>query len=136
MVKQGLPRTGTPPTLTRMQRGLPQRRRIRNVEKIVAVSSAKGGVGKSTLAGMRERNPVSRFIIKNKSIELISEDFLSHRSQHRPLARSPRSPRRHSRYGYFWPVDSDADGSGGGAALVFQFVVEHTFFILAIRFHN
>lgn len=34
-----------------MQRGLPQRRSIKDVKKIVAVSSAKGGVGKSTIAG-------------------------------------------------------------------------------------
>jgi ATP-binding protein involved in chromosome partitioning len=34
-----------------MQRGLPQQRSIRDVKKIIAVSSAKGGVGKSTIAG-------------------------------------------------------------------------------------
>ncbi|TLS28837.1 hypothetical protein PpBr36_00307 [Pyricularia pennisetigena] len=44
----GLPRTGTIP---RMQRGLPQKRRIKDVTKVIAVSSAKGGVGKSTVAG-------------------------------------------------------------------------------------
>ncbi|KAI1123546.1 P-loop containing nucleoside triphosphate hydrolase protein [Nemania abortiva] len=43
----GLPRTGSIP---RMQRGLPERRKIRDVAKVVAVSSAKGGVGKSTVA--------------------------------------------------------------------------------------
>ncbi|RYP11536.1 hypothetical protein DL765_007725 [Monosporascus sp. GIB2] len=43
----GLPRTGTVP---RMQRGLPERRKIKDVAKVVAVSSAKGGVGKSTVA--------------------------------------------------------------------------------------
>ncbi|KAH8666798.1 nucleotide binding protein-like protein [Xylariales sp. PMI_506] len=43
----GLPRTGSIP---RMQRGLPERRKIRNVAKVIAVSSAKGGVGKSTVA--------------------------------------------------------------------------------------
>ncbi|PSS03472.1 nucleotide-binding protein 1 [Coniella lustricola] len=43
----GLPRTGSIP---RMQRGLPERRRIRGVGKVIAVSSAKGGVGKSTVA--------------------------------------------------------------------------------------
>jgi ATP-binding protein involved in chromosome partitioning len=34
-----------------MQRGLPQKRSIKDVKKVVAVSSAKGGVGKSTIAG-------------------------------------------------------------------------------------
>ena len=34
-----------------MQRGLPERRKIKDVAKVVAVSSAKGGVGKSTVAG-------------------------------------------------------------------------------------
>jgi ATP-binding protein involved in chromosome partitioning len=38
--------------MPRMQRGLPQKRSIRDVKKIIAVSSAKGGVGKSTIAGM------------------------------------------------------------------------------------
>jgi ATP-binding protein involved in chromosome partitioning len=33
-----------------MQRGLPQKKNIKDVRKIVAVSSAKGGVGKSTIA--------------------------------------------------------------------------------------
>lgn len=47
----GLPRSGTPPTLPRMRRGLPEKRSIKDVNKIVAVSSAKGGVGKSTIAG-------------------------------------------------------------------------------------
>lgn len=45
---QGLPRTGSIP---RMQRGLPERRKIKDVKKVIAVSSAKGGVGKSTLSG-------------------------------------------------------------------------------------
>ncbi|KAL6710118.1 hypothetical protein ACN47E_009909 [Coniothyrium glycines] len=46
----GLPRSGAPPQMPRMQRGLPQKRSIKDVEKVVAVSSAKGGVGKSTIA--------------------------------------------------------------------------------------
>ncbi|KAH4855588.1 hypothetical protein HBH75_086190 [Parastagonospora nodorum] len=46
----GLPRSGAPPQLPRMQRGLPQRRSIKDVKKVIAVSSAKGGVGKSTIA--------------------------------------------------------------------------------------
>lgn len=48
----GLPRKGTPPNLAaRMQRGLPEKRKIKDVKKVIAVSSAKGGVGKSTIAG-------------------------------------------------------------------------------------
>jgi len=46
----GLPRKGTPPQIPRMQRGLPQKRDIKNVKKVIAVSSAKGGVGKSTIS--------------------------------------------------------------------------------------
>ncbi|KIV92249.1 hypothetical protein PV10_06706 [Exophiala mesophila] len=41
---------GPPPMLPRAQRGLPTKRRLRNVAHTIAVSSAKGGVGKSTLA--------------------------------------------------------------------------------------
>lgn len=49
---QGLPRRGQPqpPSIPRAQRGLPQKRKIRDVAKTIAVSSAKGGVGKSTIA--------------------------------------------------------------------------------------
>ncbi|KAF3907908.1 hypothetical protein ABW21_db0202398 [Orbilia brochopaga] len=46
----GLPRSGAPPSIPRMQRGLPQKQKIKNVRKVIAVSSAKGGVGKSTVA--------------------------------------------------------------------------------------
>ncbi|OLL23453.1 Iron-sulfur protein IND1 [Neolecta irregularis DAH-3] len=47
----GLPRSDAPPVIPRMQRGLPQKRSIPGVGKVIAVSSAKGGVGKSTIAG-------------------------------------------------------------------------------------
>lgn len=39
-----------------MQRGLPERRSIKDVKKVIAVSSAKGGVGKSTIAGTRHHD--------------------------------------------------------------------------------
>ncbi|KAF5705327.1 ATP-binding protein [Fusarium globosum] len=42
----GLPRSGTPPTWGKR----PVRHKITGVEKVIAVSSAKGGVGKSTVA--------------------------------------------------------------------------------------
>ncbi|KAB8345900.1 hypothetical protein FH972_022955 [Carpinus fangiana] len=49
----GLPKAGKSPGpnfVNRMQRGLPERRKIQNVKHVVAISSAKGGVGKSTIA--------------------------------------------------------------------------------------
>ncbi|GAA5877222.1 hypothetical protein JCM16303_006205 [Sporobolomyces ruberrimus] len=46
----GLPRNDAPPTMPRMQRGLPKKRRLDGVKKIVVVSSGKGGVGKSSVA--------------------------------------------------------------------------------------
>jgi ATP-binding protein involved in chromosome partitioning len=47
----GLPRNDAPPQLPRRARGLPQRRRVPYVRRTVVVSSGKGGVGKSTVAG-------------------------------------------------------------------------------------
>lgn len=44
----GLPKTA--PGVPRMSRGLPIKQRIPNVDKVVLVSSAKGGVGKSTVS--------------------------------------------------------------------------------------
>lgn len=42
-----------------MQRGLPQKRAVKDVRKVIAVSSAKGGVGKSTVAGLFRPTPLS-----------------------------------------------------------------------------
>lgn len=44
------PPPGAAPTIGRPQRGLPPKRRIAHVDHVIAVSSAKGGVGKSTIA--------------------------------------------------------------------------------------
>jgi ATP-binding protein involved in chromosome partitioning len=46
---QGLPKRGEAPMMPR--RGLPPKRGIPHVKKVVAVASGKGGVGKSTVAG-------------------------------------------------------------------------------------
>lgn len=49
---QGLPRSGEriPPKMP-SKGGLPEKRSIPNVKRVVAVASGKGGVGKSTVAG-------------------------------------------------------------------------------------
>ncbi|GAA5994048.1 hypothetical protein JCM5350_000062 [Sporobolomyces pararoseus] len=46
----GLPRNDAPPTMPRMQRGLPKKRKLEGVKKVIVVSSGKGGVGKSSVA--------------------------------------------------------------------------------------
>ncbi|KAM0793487.1 hypothetical protein ACM66B_000928 [Microbotryomycetes sp. NB124-2] len=46
----GLPRNDAPPSMPRMQRGLPRKRRIPGVKHVVVVSSGKGGVGKSSVS--------------------------------------------------------------------------------------
>jgi NUBPL iron-transfer P-loop NTPase len=45
----GLPKRGEPPVMPR--RGLPPKRSIPHVKKVLAIASGKGGVGKSTVAG-------------------------------------------------------------------------------------
>ncbi|KAH8196135.1 hypothetical protein TruAng_009702 [Truncatella angustata] len=67
----GLPRTGSIP---RFQRGLPERRKIKDVAKVIAVSSAKGGVGKSTVAD-NQLVPMSNYGVKTMSMGyLVGED--------------------------------------------------------------
>lgn len=46
----GLPKKGKGPEMPRMSRGLPIKQKIPSVDKILLVSSAKGGVGKSTVS--------------------------------------------------------------------------------------
>ena len=43
--------SNAPPTMPRMSRGLPTKRKIPGVKKVLVVSSGKGGVGKSSIAG-------------------------------------------------------------------------------------
>ena len=50
---QGLPRKPRPPPQIPRRGGPIERRPIANVKKVVAVASGKGGVGKSTIAGMQ-----------------------------------------------------------------------------------
>ena len=52
---QGLPKRGEPPVIPR--RGLSPKRGIPNVKKVIAVASGKGGVGKSTIAGLSSIYP-------------------------------------------------------------------------------
>lgn len=89
---QGLPKSGTIP---RFQRGLPQKRNIKDVRKVIAVSSAKGGVGKSTVAG--------------KSLIISLLDSITNTSSSKPLPSlcPSRLPRGNPRRRHLWPLYPD-----------------------------
>ncbi|ODV88875.1 hypothetical protein CANCADRAFT_130421 [Tortispora caseinolytica NRRL Y-17796] len=69
----GIPRNRTDgkPTIPRMQRGIPEKRKLPNVDKIVAVSSAKGGVGKSTVSA----NTAVALALQGKRVGLLDADI-------------------------------------------------------------
>ncbi|KAK9461714.1 P-loop containing nucleoside triphosphate hydrolase [Lipomyces oligophaga] len=62
---------GPAPTIPRRARGLPEKRKIAGVDKIIAVSSAKGGVGKSTVAV----NLALALALKGKRIGILDTDI-------------------------------------------------------------
>ena len=94
---QGLPSRPSPPRIPR--RGLPPKRRIPNVEKIVAVSSAKGGVGKSTIAGAAP------------SMLPINPQYLMRRSQPCPAIRAQWPPKRNPGHGYLRSLYPNHNGN-------------------------
>ena len=57
-----------PAFAAKMARGLPVKTPISNVKHIVAVASGKGGVGKSTIAGSR-----NKFILVNLAVSLAKQ---------------------------------------------------------------
>jgi hypothetical protein len=103
-VQKGLPRTGSIP---RMQRGLPERRRIKDVKKVIAVSSAKGGVGKSTIAGSHLLQVYGGYS------KLGSEPSAG--------VRPPRPSNRHSRHRYLRSLHPYSLKSLGRAAAISKF---------------
>ncbi|KAK9465871.1 P-loop containing nucleoside triphosphate hydrolase protein [Lipomyces arxii] len=55
----------------RLARGLPQKAKLRGVDKVIAVSSAKGGVGKSTVAV----NLALSLAMQNKRVGILDTDI-------------------------------------------------------------
>jgi hypothetical protein len=111
---QGLPKSGTIP---RFQRGLPPKRNIKDVRKVIAVSSAKGGVGKSTVAGPSSFLPPYTH----------SHSYLTHTSKPLPRLRPPRTPLRHPRHGHLRPLDPNPLQPLGRAASLIQSVLSSPF---------
>lgn len=85
-----------------MRRGLPEKRPIKDVKKVIAVSSAKGGVGKSTIAG-----------ISTAGIMVAEFGSLMRHSQPRSLFRAERSPEWYTGYRYFRSLGTDIVKFGG-----------------------
>lgn len=90
-----------------MQRGLPERRRIKDVKKVIAVSSAKGGVGKSTIAGWH----LLRVCGENSKLG----------SEPSAVVRPPRLSNGHSRHRYLRSLNPYSLKSLGRAAVISKF---------------
>ena len=98
-----------------MQRGLPQKRRIRDVGKVVAISSAKGGVGKSTIAG---KHAYFHGINGQKEPEQKAHSKVIN-SQHRLVLRKGRSKEWYPGHRHLRPINTHTAqiGRTGAAAL-------------------
>jgi hypothetical protein len=92
-----------------MQRGLPERRPIKDVKKVIAVSSAKGGVGKSTIAG--------------SYICLHIKHLLIHHSKSRPSIRPQRPSKRSPRHRYLRSLNPNTTESFRRTPIILQSVI-------------
>jgi hypothetical protein len=73
--------------MPRMQRGLPKKRRLDGVKKIVVVSSGKGGVGKSSVAGESSLPGRKSSLIRILSKLIIQPSLLSSKRGLLPFSR-------------------------------------------------
>ena len=87
-------------------KGIPPKRGIPNVKRVVAVSSAKGGVGKSTVAGTQYPT------LGTLQGPLMTIWCICSRSQpcHVPCLAPYPSACRHPRPGHFWSLNTKAHG--------------------------